>query len=182
MSNLVADIPIGNLPHEVNCIVEIPKGGTNKYEYDEKLGIFKVDRVLYEAVYYPTEYGIIPQTKNEEDGDPLDIMVFSTFPTFTGCLIATRPIGVIRMVDSGEEDNKIIAVPTNDPRFDEIRELDDLTAHQKKELTNFWTNYVELQKDKKIKVDGWSGKEKAQELIKAAHNYFKSVSPLEASL
>jgi len=175
MNNLISQIPIGNLPHEVNCIVEIPKGGTNKYEYDEEMNIFKVDRVLYEAVYFPTEYGIIPQTKNIEDGDPLDIMVLSTFPTFTGCLINTRPIGVVRLIDSKEEDYKIVAVPTKDPRFDEIHELDDLTTHQKKEIINFWENYVELQKNKKITIDGWSGKEKAHELIKSAHEYFKEI-------
>jgi inorganic pyrophosphatase len=162
-------LPTGdNPPEEVNCLVEIPKGCTNKYEYDKALGAFKLDRVLYEAVYYPTEYGIIPQTLNKEDGDPLDVMVFSTFPTFPGCLISCRPIGVLRLRDSGETDHKIMAVPADDPRFEEIKDLDDLTDHTKKEIKNFWENYAELQPDKKIKIDGWSGKEKAFQLITAA--------------
>lgn len=172
--NLVSRLPVGkNPPFEVNCLVEIPKGCTNKYEYDKKTHVFKLDRVLYEAVFYPTEYGIIPQTLNKEDGDPLDIMVFSTFPTFPGCLISCRPIGVLRLIDSGEEDYKIIAVPANDPRFEEIRELDDLSTHAKKEIKNFWENYAELQTEKKIKIEGWSGKEKAYKIIKAAIKIYK---------
>jgi len=168
-NNLVHRLPAGeNPPHEVNCLVEIPKGGTNKYEYDKKFGVFKLDRVLYEAVFYPTEYGIIPQTLNKEDGDPLDVMVLSTFSTFPGCVISCRPIGVLRLNDSGEEDNKIIAVPADDPRFEEIKDLNDLPVHTKKEIKNFWENYAELQPDKKIKIEGWSGKEKAHQLIKAA--------------
>lgn len=168
-NNLLHRLPSGeNLPHEINCLVEIPKGGTNKYEYDKTLGVFKLDRVLYEAVFYPTEYGVIPQTLNKEDGDPLDVMVLSTFPTFPGCLISCRPIGVLRLVDSGEEDNKIIAVPADDPRFEEIKDLSDLPIHTKKEIKNFWENYAELQPDKKIKIKGWSGRQKAHQLIKTA--------------
>jgi len=175
--NLLNDIPPGkNPPHEVNCIVEIPKGGTNKYEYDVEMNIFRLDRVLYEAVFYPTEYGFIPQTINESDGDPLDVMILSTFATFPGCLVSCRPIGVLRMIDSGEDDYKIIAVPADDPRFEEIKELDDLTTHAKKEIRNFWENYAELQPNKKIKVDGWSGKEKAHELILQGIEHFKKQS------
>ena len=173
-NNLIADVSIGkNPPFEINCIVEIPKGCANKYEYDKQNCIFKLDRVLYSAVFYPTEYGVIPQTFNEEDGDPLDVMVLSTFPTFPGCLISCRPIGVLKMIDSGQEDYKIIAVPANDPRFEEIKDLEDLTTHAKKEIKNFWENYVELQKDKKIKIEGWGRREKAHEIIKKAIEDFK---------
>lgn len=172
--NFISQIPAGNnSPFEVNCIVEVPKGGTNKYEYDKEINIFKLDRALYEAVFFPAEYGFIPQTLNEKDGDPLDIMVLSTFPTFTSCLVPCRPIGILHLVDSGEMDDKIIAVSANDPRFDEIKELDDLTTHAKKEIKNFWENYVELQPHKKIKIEGWSGKDKAHELIKKAIEDFK---------
>jgi len=173
--NFVHRLPIGkNPPFEVNCVVEVPKGGTNKYEYDEEVNAFKLDRVLYEAVFYPAEYGFIPQTLNKQDGDPLDVMVLSTFPTFSGCLVPCRPIGVLRMIDSGEEDDKIIAASANDPRFEEIRDLNDLSVHAKKEIKNFFENYAELQTDKKIKIDGWSGKEKAHELIKqASENFLK---------
>ncbi|MFZ5366290.1 MAG: inorganic diphosphatase [Patescibacteria group bacterium] len=165
------------VPQEINCLVEIPKGGTNKYEYSPKWGAFRLDRVLYEAVFYPTEYGIIPQTWNEKDKDPLDIMVLSTFPTFPGCVIPCRPVGVIRLLDTGEEDDKILAVPVNDPRFEQVKDLSDLPPHFKKEISNFWENYSELQKEKKIKVLGWSGKEKAWEMIKAGREDYKKQFP-----
>lgn len=172
-NNLIYQLPLGeNPPFEVNCVVEITKGGTNKYEYDEEINIFKLDRVLYEAVFYPAEYGFIPQTINKQDGDPLDVMVLSTFPTFPGCLVSCRPIGILRLIDSGEEDDKIIAVSAKDPRFEEIKELEDLPIHVRKEIKNFFENYAELQTDKKIKIDGWSGKDKAHELIKQASKDF----------
>tara|TARA_Y100000310_G_C20504132_1_gene725546 strand:- start:181 stop:753 length:573 start_codon:yes stop_codon:yes gene_type:complete len=161
-------------PKKVYCLVEIPKGSTNKYEYDSKFGTFRLDRVLYEAVFFPSEYGIIPGTWSVKDKDPLDIMVLSSYPTFPGCALSCRPIGVLRMTDSGETDNKIIAVPSHDPRFSEIKNLDDLSAHQKKEIANFWENYSELQPNKKIKIDGWSNREIAWEIIeKSRKNYQK---------
>jgi inorganic pyrophosphatase len=173
-NNLIFQMPLGkNPPFEVNCVVEVPKGGTNKYEYDEEVGAFKLDRALYEAVFFPAEYGFIPQTLNEKDGDPLDVMVLATFPTFPGCLVSCRPIGILRLVDSGEEDDKIIAVSANDPRFEEIKELEDLPIHIRKEIKNFFENYAELQTNKKIKIDGWSGKDKAHELIKQAKKDFQ---------
>lgn len=166
--NLV-NLPAGkNPPNEVNCVVEIPKGCTNKYEYNIKLKAFQLDRVLYEAVFYPAEYGFLPQTLNENDGDPLDLMVLSTFPTFPGCLVSCRPIGVLRLTDSGETDDKIICVLADDPRFDEIQDLADLSLHTKKEIRNFWENYARLQPNKEIEIEGWSGKEKAHDLIKKA--------------
>lgn len=176
-NNLVHRLPAGkNPPYEVNCLVEIPKGCTNKYEYDKNTGAFVLDRVLYEAVFYPTEYGIIPKTLNIQDGDPLDVMVLSTFPTFPGCVISCRPIGVLRLNDSGEEDNKIIAVPADDPRFEEIKDLNDLPVHTKKEIKNFWENYAELQPDKKIRIDGWSGRQTAHQLIKTAIKTYQKQS------
>ena len=179
-NNLFHDLSAGkNLPKEVNCLVEIPKGSTNKYEYDHELGVFRLDRVLYEAVFFPFEYGIIPQSWNEKDNDPQDILVASSFPTFPGCLIACRPIGVLRMTDTNHEDNKIVAVPIQDPRFKEIKQLSDLPEHTKKEIANFFDNYSELQPGKKIKIEGWSGKEQAEELIrKTVKNYQSKFSPL----
>ena len=176
---LLHRIPAGpNPPKKVYCLVEIPKGSTNKYEYDKNLGVFHLDRVLYEAVFFPTEYGIIPQTWNKQDDDPLDIMVFSSFPTFPGCLLVCRPIGVLRMVDSGEQDDKIIAVPSDDPRFEEIKKLSDLAPHLKKEVKNFWENYAKLQPNKKIKVKSWGGKETAWRIIeKGIKNYEQKYRP-----
>lgn len=176
-NSLAHRLPVGeNPPIEVNCLVEIPKGCSNKYEYDKDYGAFKLDRVLYEAVFYPTEYGLIPQTLNKEDGDPMDVMVLSTSPTFPGCVISCRPIGVLRLNDSGEKDDKIIAVPADDPRFEEIKDLNDLPAHTKKEIKNFWENYAELQPDKKIIIEGWSGKEKAHQLIKTAIKIYQETA------
>ena len=174
--NLLNRIPVGpKPPKEIYCLVEIPKGATNKYEYDHKFDAFRLDRVLYEAVFYPTEYGIIPRTLNEADGDPLDVMVPSSFSTFPGCVLACRPIGMLRLLDCGEQDNKIIAAPCDDPRFNEVKELDDLASHFKKEIKNFWENYSEIQPGKKIKIEGWSGKKAAYETIKkAAANYQKA--------
>lgn len=166
--NLFHLIPTGpNPPREVYCLVEIPKGSSNKYEFDMKMGVIKLDRVLYGAVFFPTEYGIIPQAWSE-DNDPLDVMVFSSFSTFPGCVLTCRPIGVLKMIDSGQEDNKIIAVPSSDPRFNKINDVADLAPHLKKEIANFWENYSELQPNKKIKILGWSGKEAAWEIIKKA--------------
>jgi inorganic pyrophosphatase len=172
-SNLVNILPAGkNPPREVNCLVEIPRGISNKYEYDKEYGLFRLDRVLYEAVFYPTEYGIIPQTL-EDDGDPIDIMVLSTFPTFPGCLLSARPIGAMRLKDTAETDTKIVAVPADDPRFDHTQELEDLPPHTKKEIQNFWENYVELQPNKRIKIEGWSGREKTYALIESALARFR---------
>lgn len=177
MTNLVDQISPGpRPPFEVHCLVEIPKGGTNKYEYDQKLGVFRLDRVLYNAVFYPTEYGIIPQT-GQQDGDPLDIMVLSSFSTFPGCLLVCRPIGMLRLTDTNEKDNKVIAVPSDDPRFNEVKELDDLHRHLKKEIANFWENYSELQPNKKIKIDGWSGREVAYQQIRQAIDYYRQKHP-----
>jgi len=158
-------IPAGPKPPKiVYCFVEIPKGGSNKYEYNHKLGIFILDRVLYGAVFYPTEYGYIPSTLSE-DGDPLDIMVLSSFPTFPGCLIKARPIGVLEMIDTGKKDHKIIAAASEDPRMKTIKSLKDLTPHFKIEIKNFWERYAELQHNKKVEVDGWQNRKAAEKII-----------------
>lgn len=173
MVNILKILPPGpNPPKEVYCLVEIPRGCTNKYEYHKKLGVFILDRVLYESVFYPCEYGVIPQTLTD-DGDPLDIMVLSTFPTFPGCFVVSRPIGALRLLDSGRKDDKIIAVPRDDPRFDHIENLEDLTPHFKKEIRNFWENYAELQRGKEIKVIGWREVKSAYQLINDAIKKYK---------
>lgn len=154
-------------PEKVNCIVEIPRGSTNKYEYDKHLGVFKMDRTLYSPIFYPTEYGFIPQTL-ALDNDPLDIMVVCTFSTFPGCLIESRPIGVLRLEDSGFEDDKIIAVAVNDPRFKNVHDLSNLNTHFKKEVKHFWQTYVTLQPGKEISIKGWCGKDKAKAIVEKA--------------
>lgn len=152
--------------------MEIPRGCTNKYEYSRKHDVFILDRVLYESVFYPSEYGIIPQTW-QEDEDPLDIMVLSTFPTFPGCVLVARPIGALKLMDSGRIDNKIIGVPRDDPRFETFKSLADLTDHLKKEIWNFWENYAELQPKKKIVVSGWIKKDKTYKIINDAISFYQ---------
>lgn len=171
--NLLHSLPVGpNPPKEVYCVVEIPTGGSNKYEYSREHGVFILDRVLYEAVFYPTEYGFIPQTW-DDDNDPLDIMVTLTFPTFPGCVIIARPVGVLKVEDTGKQDSKIIAVPRDDPRFAHIKDLSDFDPHFQKEVENFWQNYAELQESKKIKILGWSKAKAAREMIKKASKIYQ---------
>lgn len=154
-------------PELINCLVEIPKGGSNKYEFDLEREVFVLDRSLYGTMFYPTEYGFIPGTQGE-DGDPLDVMVLTTYPTFPGCLIVCRPIGALTVVDSQKLDYKIIAVAENDPRWCRIKKIASLPPHFKKETEDFWEGYARLQPNKKITVGRWWGKNQAFKIIKEA--------------
>lgn len=117
-------LPVGpNPPRVVNAIIEIPRGGSNKFEYDTVLGVFRLDRVLYSAVHYPAAYGFTPSTL-ADDGDAVDILLLTSEPTFTGALVEARPIGMLRMRDEAGEDEKVLAVPVVDPRFDQVTELE----------------------------------------------------------
>ncbi|MEZ5366768.1 MAG: inorganic diphosphatase [Bryobacterales bacterium] len=158
-TNLI-HLPAGpNPPHLVNAIVEIQQGGSNKYEYDKDLGLFRLDRVLYSAVHYPMAYGFIPSTL-ADDGDPLDILVMTRSPTFTGCLIEAKPIGLFRMHDEKGEDEKILAVPTCDPRFSEMNTLEDMRQHRLREVEHFFSIYKDLE-DKKVEIIGWEDRDHA---------------------
>ena len=121
MTNYYQLPPGPDVPHVVNAVIEIPKGSAHKYEYDKELNVFKLDRTLYSPVHYPGAYGFIPRTL-AEDGDPLDVVVIIDGPTFTGCLIEVRPLGVLVMRDDMGLDHKILAVPTNDPPYDGCNE------------------------------------------------------------
>jgi len=148
------DVPIGErAPHIVNMIVEIPQGSSNKYEYDHELGIFKLDRTLYSPLYYPFDYGWICGTL-AGDGDPLDILVITSQPTFPGCLIAARPLGILMMRDEKGPDEKILSVTAGDPRFEGIEHLSDLPSHILKEIVHFFDIYKELE-EKETNVLGW---------------------------
>jgi inorganic pyrophosphatase len=137
----------------VEARIEIPMGSQNKYEVNQKTGKIVLDRVLYSASFYPAEYGFIEGTLGD-DGDPLDILVFTTYPTFPGCYIKARIIGGMDMIDTGEGDKKILAVNVGDPRYDYIKTLDDLSPHYLKEIDNFFSNYKALQ-HKETSVEGW---------------------------
>ena len=179
MVNLFKDIAPGdNIPDEINVVIDIPRGSSNKYEYSEEEGYTKLDRVLYSPMFYPFEYGFIPQSTSG-DGDSLDVALFITYPTFSGCVIKARPIGVLLMKDENGVDNKIIAVPTDkvDPRFKEIKTIDDLGEHRKKEIEVFFTDYKKLEKEKYkyVKVDGWKGPEEAKKIIEEAIKRYKEL-------
>ena len=159
------------LPETVTVVVEIAKGTRNKIEYDPELQIFRVDRVLYSPIHYPGDYGFIPGTESP-DGDALDTLVLVTEPTFTGCVMTARPIGVLEMQDEAGIDEKVLAVPDRDPRFEEVRDLDDLPAHLVKEVEYFFRVYKDLE-GKEVSVFGWHPRAKAYEIIEGAVARFR---------
>ena len=150
----------------VDAVVEIPRGSRNKYEYDERRGRIRLDRVLYSSVHYPTDYGFIPDTL-APDGDHLDILVLTQEPTFPGCLIEARPIGGLDMADEKGADFKVLAVPVGDPRFAGTWTLDDLSPHWLREIENFFQTYKTLE-DKDTEVIGWAGVDAAWSIIRKA--------------
>lgn len=160
----LAKVEIGELaPDVVNAIIEIPKGSSNKYEIDVETGVVRLDRVLYSPLFYPYDYGFIPQTVYT-DGDPLDLLVLISHPTFPGCVVEVRPIGILGMRDEKGRDDKVLAVATRDPRFSGIMSLEDMGEHTRKEIVHFFEVYKELE-DKTVEVLGWEGAETAKELI-----------------
>ena len=163
MTNYLA-LPIGEgAPDEVNAVIEIPRGQTNKYEYDKKLNVFRLDRNLYSPVHYPGDYGFIPSTLSL-DGDPLDVLVLVDAPSFPGCLVTVRPIGMLEMVDQGKEDEKILAVGTNNPIFDDVHDYQKLYPHLLLEIEHFFTVYKELEA-KTTKIVGWQNAERARDVV-----------------
>lgn len=157
-------------PEIVNAVIEIPKGAHNKYEYDEELDVFKLDRVLHSPLHYPADYGFIPETL-ADDGDHLDIMVLGGDPTFPGCLLRARPIGIMEMIDGGEKDYKVLAVQEDNTRFDKIEDLDDLkqfNPHFLEEAAHFFEAYKHLE-GKDVKIKDWGDKDEAIKEIKETH-------------
>lgn len=172
MKNLWRELPSGPQPPEVvYTIVEIPRGSRNKYEYQEAMGIIKMDRLLYSSLHYPGDYGIIPQTL-AEDGDPLDVLIMVTQPTFPGCVVEVRPLGVFRMLDRDQADDKVLAVPASDPLYNEYRELDDVPPHFLKEVSHFFTVYKDLE-GVRVKPIGWAPRPEALEAIEHAMAFYR---------
>ncbi|MBW3576854.1 MAG: inorganic diphosphatase [Actinobacteria bacterium] len=134
-------------------------GSRNKYEYEQDTGRFRLDRMLFSAVHFPGDYGFIPETL-AEDGDALDALVILGEPTFPGCLISGRVVGVMHMVDEKGPDAKIVAVPDNDPRWRHINTLDDVPGHLVAEIEHFFTIYKDLEQ-KLVDVQGWGSREEA---------------------
>lgn len=158
--NLLHDLPAGT-SDEMNVIVEIPRGSKNKYEIDKTTGLIKLDRVNHTAQAYPFDYGFVPQTL-WDDGDPLDVVLLTTEPLFSGLLLQARPIGIMHMLDGGDPDEKIIAVPAGDPRFKDINDIKDMNSHLLKEISHFFATYKQLQ-DKVVEVGEFEGRETAKE-------------------
>jgi len=150
-------------PEIVRMIVEIPKNSGNKYEYDRALGVFRLDRTLYSPMHYPGDYGFIPGTLSD-DGDPLDVLVLVDQPSFPGCLIEVRPVALLNMVDSDIGDQKIIAVPMRNPRYDEIHTIDQIFAHVRREIEHFFSIYKELE-GKVSEMRGWGDPPEARRAI-----------------
>lgn len=168
------NIKIGDEAPEIfNAVIEIPKNSQNKYEIDKKTGMVSLDRVIYSPMHYPADYGFIPETK-AEDGDQTDVLVLGSDPLFPGCVVRVRPIGLLNMIDSGEQDNKILGVQADNPRFDNIKDISDIEkfhTHHLKEIAHFFQTYKELQ-GKIAVISGWENAESAKKEIAKARKMY----------
>ena len=172
MINPWHDVEIGDhSPEFVTGIIEIPKGSKGKYELDKKTGMLMLDRVLFSAVHYPANYGFIPRTFCE-DNDPLDILIISQIDIPSMTLVNAKVIGVMRMIDGGEADDKIIAVAADDQSVNYINDIDELPPHLMKETHRFFEDYKKLE-SKEVKVEDFLGKEDAMRIIREAEDLYK---------
>jgi inorganic pyrophosphatase len=173
--NLYHEIPAGD-SETFHMVVDLPKFSSNKYEYDEEGGYFKLDRVLHSQMFYPFDYGFIPQT-HSDDGDALDVCLLVTYPTFPGCVVKARTIGMLKTADEKGGDNKIIAVPVSklDPRFDEIQSIEDLPKHVQEELLLHFKEIKKLEKAKydKVVINGFGTADEAKAEISRAIEAYK---------
>jgi inorganic pyrophosphatase len=165
------DLPVGEKAPEVfNVVIEIPAEGINKYEYDKQLHVFRLDRNLYSPVHYPGDYGFVPSTLSD-DGDPLDVLVLVDAPSFPGCVMQVRPIGLLKMLDQGVLDEKVLAVGNKNPRYTDVWNYSEIYPHVLKEVTHFFSIYKDLE-GKRVEVKGWHDASHAREsVVNAARNY-----------
>lgn len=170
--NIIHDLPIGKPPKELNVFIEAPRGSKNKFELDKDTGLITLDRVFYGSQVYPMDYGLVPQT-HWYDGDPLDALVINTAePYYPGVVVPVRPIAVMRMVDSGEKDEKLICVPLGDPRLAEVKDLGDIAPHIIKELTDFFETYKKLQ-GKVVTIEKTEGRKAAEAVVLESQKLYK---------
>ena len=159
--NLWTELKPGpNVPEVLYAVIEIPKGSRNKYEYDKDMESFMLDRVLHSSVVYPADYGFLPQTLYD-DGDPMDILVLMDQPTFPGCIIESRPIGIMGMIDGGDKDFKILAVSVEDPKYEDIKDIGDVPSHLLDEIAEFFKTYKNLE-GKEVEILSWENAEVAK--------------------
>jgi len=156
-------IPAQPKPGLINVLIEIPAGSKNKYEFDKDMGAFALDRVLFSSVQYPYDYGFVPNTL-ADDGDPLDGMVLIDQPTFPGCVIAARPIGMLEMIDGGDRDEKILCVPVEDPRYAQVMSLADVAPHRLDEIAEFFRSYINIETET-TEILGWQNVDKVKPLV-----------------
>ena len=165
------ELPIGsNSPEVINAVIEIPYEGSNKYEYDKENHVFRLDRNLYSPVHYPGDYGFIPSTL-ADDGDPLDVLVLVDAPSFPGCVMEVRPIGILEMLDQGLGDEKVLCVGKNNPRYKDVWNFSEIYPHMLREITHFFSIYKDLE-GKRVEVKGWRDASFARtKVAEAAQNF-----------
>jgi inorganic pyrophosphatase len=165
------ELPVGEkAPEVINAVIEIPSEGINKYEYDKKLHVFRLDRNLYSPVHYPGDYGFIPSTL-AADGDPLDVLVLVDTPSFSGCVQEVRPIGLLEMLDQGIADEKVLCVGKNNPRYQDVWNYSEIYPHMLKEITHFFAIYKDLE-GKRVEVKGWRDASFARDKVLEAQQCF----------
>ena len=173
--NLLHDIDPGT-KESINVIIEIPKESHNKYEIDKKTGLIKLDRANYSSAAYPFDYGFIPQTL-WDDGDALDVIVLTTYPLNVGILVPARPVSILNMTDNGDEDAKIIAVPVDDKRWDDVQDLKDINKHTLKEFAHFFETYKNLKDEStKVVIHGYKGRAEAEAAFERARKMYAAKS------
>lgn len=174
--NIWHDLPEKYIKNDdFTAVIEIPKGGKNKYELDKETGLLRLDRVLYTSTHYPASYGFIPRTFADDD-DPLDVLVICAEPINPLTLVQVYPIGVIRMLDSGRKDDKIIAIPFSDPNYNNIKDISELPSHIYQEMQHFFKVYKQLE-NKETDIRTVYGREKAIEIISKAIDHYKECFP-----
>ncbi len=168
------ELPIGSrAPDLINAVIEIPLECSTKYEYDKELHVFRLDRNLYSPVHYPGDYGFIPSTLGD-DGDPLDVLVLVDSPSFPGCFMEVRPVGVLEMTDQGKGDEKILCVGAGNPRYNDVNNYHEIYPHILKEITHFFSIYKDLE-GKSVEVHGWKDAATAKDVVLKAQKAFEDL-------
>ena len=173
MTNLWTKLETGpNPPEEIYAVVECLKGERNKYEYDKDIPGVVLDRVLHSNVHYPGDYGFIPQSYYDDE-DPFDVLVLVQDKTFPECVIEARPVALMRMDDDGEKDDKVIAVPSEDPRFDHVEDIDDIPTQTRQEISEFFETYKNLEEGKETEALGWEDRQAAYDAIERSQRLYE---------